>query len=223
MKNILVVAAHPDDEALGCGGTVARLTDKGNNIHLLCLTNGVSARQGTGETEKTQRNEALHEAGNILGFKSVQCLDLPDNKMDSMPLLDIVQQIELVIAKLKPDTIFTHYLHDLNIDHKLTSQAVLTATRPQQGQSVKEILMFEVPSSTEWFYGSAQSHFKPNVFFDVSNYLSQKLAALQSYDEEMRDFPHPRSYEAIEALAKVRGAEVGVMAAESFMLARKVN
>ncbi|PCI00412.1 MAG: GlcNAc-PI de-N-acetylase [Alphaproteobacteria bacterium] len=223
MKTILVIVAHPDDEALGCGGTVARLVSEGKDVHLLCLTNGVSARASADETDASQRSDALRNSSEILGLKTVQCLDLPDNKMDSLPLLDVVQQIESVIADIKPDTIFTHYAHDLNVDHRVTYQAVVTATRPQIGQTVREILMFEVPSSTEWAYGDSQSCFKPNVFFDVSNFMLKKIESLRAYDEEMRDFPHPRSYKAIEAVATVRGAEVGVHAAEGFMLARKLS
>lgn len=222
MKNILVIAAHPDDEALGCGGTISRLVNEGRKVHLLCMTDGVSARENVKVEDGIRRNDALNESSEILGFESVQCFDLPDNKMDSISLLDVAQKIEQVIASIKPDTIFTHYMHDLNLDHEITARAVMTATRPQQGDQVKEIYMFEVPSSTEWFYGCETSNFKPNVFFDISNYFPNKIKSLKAYDEEMRTFPHPRSYEAIEALAKYRGAEVGVKTAEGFMLARKI-
>lgn len=221
MKKVLIVAAHTDDEVLGCGGTIARHIASGNEVHLLFMTDGVSAR-GVQSAAAQLRLESAKKAAQILGTHSSKNLCFPDNQMDAVPLLHIVKEIEQVISELKPDTIYTHHASDLNIDHKITNHALMTACRPQPGLSVKEIYAFEVLSSTDW-QQSDLPPFIPNLYVDIASYLPQKKEALQAYDSEIRPAPHSRSYEHIEILAKHRGYSVGLQAAEAFMQLRRLD
>lgn len=218
MANILVVAAHADDEALGCGATLAKHAAEGDEITLLVMTDGVSSRKDALNSGKCNRHKALKKSCEILGIKSIIQCDFPDNKMDSVDLLSIVQTIEQQTAHLQPEIIYSHSLLDLNIDHRLTAQAVLTAFRPLPNSSVATLLSFEVPSSSEWQF--SEQHFNANWFVDITDFYSKKISALQCYQEEMREFPHPRSYVAIEALTKLRGATIGKEFAEAFQLLR---
>ncbi|MEZ5692075.1 MAG: PIG-L deacetylase family protein [Rickettsiales bacterium] len=225
MKNILVIAAHPDDEILGCGATMAKLAAGGANINIAIMAEGITAR----DIERNQQNRQneienlaniANESAKIVGANSIDLFSFPDNRMDSVDLLDIVKKIEELIEKYKPDTIFTHNATDVNIDHQIINQAVITATRPTPDQCVKTILSFEVASSTEW---KTPYQFPANWFIDVSEFIIKKLDALKLYESEMRPFPHPRSLEAIEALAKWRGATIGVNYAEAFILERHLH
>ena len=216
-KNVLVVAAHSDDEALGCGGTLARHAADGDQVSALFMTDGVGAR-GSDDQAGQERNQACNKAAEILGIKNIHTRDFPDNRMDSIDLLDIVQAVESVVNAEQPDVIYTHHGGDLNIDHQLTYRAVMTACRPQPGFPVREILCFETVSSTEWT--ADPMIFTPSLFVDITNTLDQKISALKAYEAEMRPFPHTRSYEAVEALARSRGTSIGVPAAEAFSVAR---
>jgi N-acetylglucosamine malate deacetylase 1 len=223
MKVILVVAAHPDDEALGCGGTMARLAAEGAEVHVLFLTNGVDARGEGAPGAVEERRRMGDRAAEALGVLPPTYLDFPDNRMDGTDLLDIVVAVERHAAPIRPDTVFTHFAGDLNVDHRICAQAVLTAFRPMPGGPVRTIYGFEVASSTEWAFGAAGLDFAPNAFFDISDHLPNKLAALEIYSEEMRAFPHARSVAALEALARWRGATVGCAAAEAFYLMRSIR
>lgn len=225
MKSILILAAHPDDEALGCGGTIAKLAKQGAAIHVAFLSDGVSSRtRGAGlqQTELTTRRAAAQKACDILGARTVFYGEFPDNRMDSVALLDIIKPIEALVAKYQPDTVLTHHAGDVNIDHRRIHEAVVTACRPQCGHPVKTMLCFEVPSSTEWQLPGSAPVFAPNWFVDISDTLDRKLAALDSYAAELRAWPHPRSRQGVEYLARWRGASVGVDAAEAFILGRQL-
>lgn len=222
-QQILIVAAHPDDEVLGCGGTIARHTAEGSTVNVIFLADGVTARDRTDSAERQRRQAAAHQAANCLGIHSVQFHDFPDNRLDTIELIKIVQTIEQAIAQHQPDTVLTHHAGDVNIDRQRVHQAVVTACRPQPGHPVRTLLFFEVPSSTEWQPPGSAPAFLPNWFIDISDTLERKLEALSAYREELRDFPHPRSREAIEALARWRGATVGIRAAEGFVLGRRVD
>lgn len=224
--SILILAAHPDDEVLGCGGTIAKLADEGSIVHVAFLADGVFSRVGAQTVQQLElksRRAAAHNACDILGVKSVSFGDFPDNRMDTSPLLDIIQAVETLIAKHQPETVFTHHAGDVNIDHRRLHEAVVTACRPQNGHSVKTLLCFEVPSSTEWQLPGSAPAFTPNWFVDISVTLVRKLAALEAYAEEMRAWPHPRSRQGVDHLAHWRGATVGVDAAEAFILGRQLS
>jgi LmbE family N-acetylglucosaminyl deacetylase len=220
---ILIVAAHPDDEVLGAGGTIALHTEKGDEVQVVFMADGVSSRQGEqSDDEVKQRNKAAFSACELLACKPPIFLGLPDNKMDTLALLDVVQPLEAIINKLKPSTIYTHHYGDLNLDHRITHQAVLTACRPQGQFSVKTILCFEVLSSTEWQTPSSGQSFEPNWFIDISTVIDKKNKALTCYSKEMRDPPHTRSIENTQHLSALRGAQVHCKHAEAFMLCRKI-
>lgn len=224
-QSILILAAHPDDEVLGCGGTIAKLADEGAAIHVAFLADGVFSRAGEAgsqQAELSARRAAAQKACDILGVKSVFFGEFPDNRMDTIALLDIIQPIEALITRYRPDTIFTHHAGDVNIDHRRIHEAVVTACRPQCGHPVKTLLCFEVPSSTEWQPPGSASAFTPNWFVDISDTLNRKLAALDAYTAELRAWPHPRSRQGVEHLAHWRGATVGVDAAEAFILGRQI-
>lgn len=221
-ESIMVIAAHADDEALGCGGTLARLTAEGAQIHVVFMADGVFSRKSSTKNQQKKRKTAAEAAQKILGFKNSHFLDLPDNQMDQVPMLLIVQSLEALIKKYQPKTIFTHFHGDLNVDHRITQQAVMTACRPLPGCPVKKIYGFEVPSSTEWAT-PGEAPFCPTFFVDISSFLQTKLRALQAYSMEMRGKPHARSVHHVEALARHRGNSVGVEAAEAFVVYRHIE
>ena len=223
----LVVAAHPDDEILGCGGTLARWSDEGHEIHILLMSEGVTSRDDNRDVIKRKKElesikKASVKASKKIGAASIEFLDFPDNRMDTIDLLDVVKSIEKKINKLKPSTVLTHHFGDLNIDHSIIHKAVITACRPEKICPVKKILSFEVNSSTEWNSDGNQD-FKPNFFVDISNFIDCKLAAFKFYESEIKEGPHPRSIEGIKTLAKFRGQTVGFEFAESFILIREIN
>lgn len=216
-KTVLVVAAHPDDEVLGCGGTIAAHRLKGDQVHVAILAQGLASRGEVDEAERARLHQAARDAQTILGAASLSLFDFPDNRLDSIDLLDLVKVVEGLLARHRPSIVYTHFADDLNIDHRRTYQAVMTACRPLEGSSVESLLCFEVPSSTEW----SNCPFTPNWYVDISGTLEKKVRALEAYAGEMRPFPHPRSIEGTKHLAAWRGATAGFMAAEAFVLARK--
>lgn len=214
--DILVVAAHPDDEVLGCGGTIARHSSAGDRVNILIVAEGATSRDdGTTENVTALGLDALN-AAKVLGAQPPRLLGLPDNRLDSIDRLTIIKHVESYIDEVQPNTIYTHHGGDLNIDHRLVHEAVITACRPMPGSCVRRIFSFESPSSTEWASTAIGPTFKPVHFVDISPVQNLKNKALRSYESEIRAFPHVRSIEAIEATAKVRGAQVGYDAAEAF-------
>ena len=223
MKRILIVAAHPDDEVLGCFGTAASLIQKGCEVFTLILSGGKTSRGPVEGSEIELLRAEMNAANALIGVRDALQAGFPDNEFDSVPLLEIVKYVEGVKNELAPDTIFTHHAGDMNIDHQITHRAVLTATRPMAGECVKTVYAMEVPSSTEWNSYSPQSAFVPNVFFDVSSTIDMKVAAMAEYKSELREYPHPRSLRHLRELAKVNGTKVGLEYAESFALVRNVH
>jgi LmbE family N-acetylglucosaminyl deacetylase len=225
--NVLVVAAHPDDEVLGCGATMAQLSAAGHAVDVVILGEGVTARYK--DREKADRAEvralkgASRRAAEVLGVRQVAHHDLPDNRFDSLALLDIVKIVEDEVARVRPEVVFTHHAGDLNVDHALTFRAVLTATRPLPGSLVRALYAFEVASSSEWSFGRLGAGFRPNVFVDVAATLEDKVKALACYDTETRAFPHPRSAESVRASASRWGTVSGRTAAEAFELIRETR
>jgi LmbE family N-acetylglucosaminyl deacetylase len=218
-KTVLVVAAHTDDEALGCGGTIARHVAEGDTVCAVFLADGVTSRPEASSTELKQRNAAADQAHRILGITKTYMLGFSDNRMDSLPLLDIVQKLEVVLREIRPQVVYTHHYGDLNIDHRITHQATITACRPVPDSSVREIYTFEVLSATEWNTPEV-APFVPSVFVDISDYLEIKMKALEAYELEMREEPHSRSMANVRRLAELRGSTVGFSAGEGLSLIR---
>ena len=221
-KSILIIASHPDDEVLGCGGAILRHIDKGDKVSLLFMTDGVSSRLKTSRKNIRSRIKALKRSSSILGVQSYHHFNFPDNSMDKHPLLNIVKKIETIIKKIQPSVIYTHHHGDLNIDHKITHNAVMTACRPLPDSTVHEIYGFEVLSSTEWAT-QHKSVFIPNLYIDITKYMNKKIKALEAYNEELRKPPHSRSIEHVKILAKHRGYSMGVEMAEAFEVYRIIN
>jgi LmbE family N-acetylglucosaminyl deacetylase len=219
--NVLVIAAHPDDEVLGCGGAIARYAAEGAFVSILILANGLSSRPDYDPERDAPLMKLHHEraerAGILLGAKEVVLAGFPDQKMDTVALLDVTQRIEREIARVQPEVIFTHHGGDLNIDHVITFRATLTAARPTSGRPVKRVYSYEVGSSTEWSFQNFAPAFHPTMFIDISGHLDTKIEAMQIYESELRDFPHPRSPDTLRAQAAFRGACSGLAAAEAFL------
>lgn len=226
MKTILVVAAHPDDEVLGCGGTIARFHESAA-IHILILGEGCTSRYDSrseaSKVEIERIGKAARSAAKVLGAQSITLKSFPDNRFDEPPFLSIVKCVEKVLGEIRPDVVYTHHPSDLNIDHKITFQAVLTASRPLPNSSVRELYTFETPSATEWSFYQNQPIFKPNVFVDVSQSIESKLKAMEVYDTETRPFPHPRSLEALKVICRRWGTVVSREYVEAFELVRWVR
>lgn len=224
MKNVLVVAAHPDDELLGVGGTVRRLADEGKIVRAVIMAEGLTSRKAarleTDRRELLELQEDAKKAAKEVGYESIDFCGLPDNRLDTEGLLDIIKIVTKYIEKYDPDTIFTHHRGDLNIDHRRTCEAVLTSCRPVGKYNVQRIYAFETPSSSEWNYNYPDP-FCPNVYYDVSNTLEAKIRGMACYRTESTVYPHPRSPEALRALAQYRGSNVGFQLAEAFMLLRE--
>ena len=221
-KRVLIVAAHPDDEILGCGGTAARHIAQGDSVGALIVAEGATSRAGGDSAATAHLRDAAEAAAKELGAEPPRFLGLPDNRLDTMALLEIVQMVEAILAETRPEVIYTHHSEDLNIDHRLVHQAVLTAARPLPGSFVDAIYGFETPSSTEWAVSGGASGFHPTRFVDVGDCMSAKHAALRAYGVEMREFPHPRSHDGIDALAQVRGMSAGLDRAEAFTVVREI-
>jgi len=218
MNNVLVVAAHPDDEVLGCGATIARHVYNGDQVRVVFLADGFSSR----ESDK-DRDDSAEKASKVLGCQQPVFLRFPDNRLDSVSLLEIVQKIEEVIYSYNPSIVYTHHFGDLNVDHKIAHKAVITACRPQPSLCVKEVYSFETLSATHWNSPSMGSAFNPNYFISVGEFIDKKIEALRCYDKEIRDYPHARSYEAVESLLQLRGSTVGLNKAEAFFVERLIK
>lgn len=226
MKNVLVIAAHPDDEILGQAGTIRRLADGGVCCRAVIVAEGLTSRADKrSDVDFSELKELQADArasADKVGYQSIEFCKLPDNRLDGLELLDVIKVVSEYIEKYKPDTIFTHHHGDLNIDHRVVCEAVLTACRPVKEYTVKSIYAFETPSSTEWNY-TYEDSFRPNVYFNVSETINAKIEGMACYRSESAVSPHPRSPEALIALAGYRGSNVGVKYAEAFMLLREIK
>lgn len=218
-ERVLVIAAHPDDEALGCGGTMARHALAGHSVDVVFMADGVFSRAAA---DLDVRRDSARKACAILGANAPTFFEFPDQKLDTVGLLEIVQAVEPIIARLRPTVIYTHHGGDLNLDHRIVHQAVMTALRPMPAGIYRAIYAFEVASSTEWTSSAIGEGFRPNHFVDIDATIDRKLDALHAYAQEMRDYPHARSYDALRALAVVRGAGVGLPSAEAFVTLRSI-
>ena len=229
-KRIMVVAAHPDDELLGLGATMHKLI-KGQRarVHVIILGEGITSRSDTHDAEKwkdelEEHHCNIHTAGRHIGYESIHTYNFADNRFDSHDLLDIVKVVEKEKEAFRPDIIFTHNAGDLNVDHRLTFQAVMTATRPMAEEPVQTIICFETPSATEWQYARHPEQFHPNLYIAVSEAdLQAKIDALAEYKFEIREYPHPRSAKALRVLAEYRAYSSGNKMAEAFEIVRLID
>lgn len=229
-KRIMVVVAHPDDELLGLGATMHRLIHEGDcTVHVVILGEGITSRSDERDAaawaeELRVHRENIHAARQQIGYQSVSIHDFPDNRFDTVALLDLVKTVEREKAAFRPSVIFTHHGGDVNIDHQRTFEAVITACRPMADEGVQTIITFETPSGTEWRAPTDPRHFLPNLFFAVSGGdVDAKIAGMESYRYERRPYPHPRSPEALRIQAQRWGVSVGKEYAEAFVLVRSIN
>ena len=220
---VLVLAAHPDDESLGVGGTIARHSADGDEVCVFIVTDGVTAHHD----RTAGQEEAARRACTILGVHDLRFGRLRDQRLDEGPLLDVIRIIEDQIADFEPSVVYTHHRGDSNQDHRTIFEATIVATRPKPAGFVRRVLCYEIPSSTEWGAPFAERAFQPSVFWDISTTLTVKLRAFQEYASthrsEVMTFPHPRSVDGVRAMAQYRGASIGVAAAEAFMLVREIR
>jgi len=220
--NVLVLAAHPDDEILGCGGVMALHALKGDSVKVIFLADGEGSRDANVSANKikTRQHQAL-KAMSLLNISDIHFLELPDNRLDGLMLLDVIQKVEVLLANYATDILYTHHDGDLNVDHRIAYQTALTIFRPTPGASLKKFYSFEVLSSTAWGCNIG-THFIPNTFVDISSVIEAKLSAMKYYTDELKVHPHARSVESIEILAKYRGSSVGIDVAEAFICHRSI-
>jgi len=227
MKKVLVSIAHPDDETIGCGGTISNHIAKGDKVFCISMTNGVGARFTSGKNLKLieERKKAAQNASKKLGFKWLKdcCGNFPDNGLDTVKLLEIIKLIEKAKKKVNPNIVYTHNYTDLNIDHKIVCEATLTAFRPQPKENWEKIFAIEIPSATDYGNYKTQENFNPNYFVNIKSKWKKKLSALKCYKKEMRNYPHSRSYKGLELLAKLRGTQVGLNMVEAFKLIKSIS
>lgn len=226
MKRVLIIAAHPDDEVLGMGGTIAKLVKEGNVVDVLIVTDGSSSQyrdsDHLAEIIEAKKKETRNCA-DVLGIRDIYYGELPDMKLDTTPHIRINRVIEDVIDKVQPDSVFTHFWGDVNCDHQNVYKSTLVAVRPMLGQVVRELYCYRVPSSTEWTPNKADTMFMSNYFVDIQEFTEQKYNAFACYSTELRDYPHPRSVQYLRENDKVVGLRVGMFAAEEFVLLRKLD
>ncbi len=225
-KRVLVSIAHPDDEVLGCGGTIAKHIDQGDEVFCIAMTDGVGARILKKNTRAiNDRKKAALNASKKLGFKWLYdcCENFPDNGLDSIKLLDIIRVIEKAKKKVNPHIVYTHDFNDLNIDHKLVSDATMTAFRPHEGEICESIFAIEIPSASDYGAYKNSLNFIPNHYVDISKTWTKKFNALKCYGDEMKKYPNSRSVKGLEILAKYRGTQVGMHKAEAFKVLRQLS
>lgn len=223
----MIVAAHPDDELLGLGASMHKwIREENVTTHVVILGEGITSRSDVRNVDEwkdvlEKHHQNMYSAAKIIGYHSVKSYNFSDNRFDSHALLDIVKVVEHEKENFQPDIILTHHGGDLNIDHQLTFQAVMTATRPMQEECVKAVITFETSSATEWQATCDPRTFTPNLFMEISEEdLQAKIDAMAAYQYETREFPHPRSAEALRIMAQYRGYTVGKKLAEAFQIIR---
>jgi len=214
---VFVIAPHPDDEVLGCGGTIIKHTEKGDQVFLCIVTKGYTPDWSVEFLKK--RPEEIKKANRILDIKKTFFLNYPTVKLDTFPRKKLIEEFCEVIGEVEPDIVYVPHRGDLNKDHRLVFESSLVALRPFNCK-VKRILSYETLSETEW--GRFIEPFIPNVYVDISKVFEKKIEAMRAYESELREYPHPRSLEVIEYLARKRGSEVGVRFAEAFCLIREL-
>jgi len=219
--NVLIVGAHPDDELLGVGGTALVHSTRGDHVQAAIICEGVSVRYG--QQRDAEVAEEAERAAKVLGLAKPVLVGLPEQRLDTLPLIDVIQKVETLVERYRPEVVYTHFAGDMNRDHRVVSEAVLVATRPCAAPFVKEVLMFETPSSTEWGSAYLLPSFQPAMFVDITPHLEAKIAAFRCYSREVCENPHPRSPEALRARAGYWGSTICRPAAEAFVVARAIR
>lgn len=218
----LVIGAHPDDEVLGSGGTIAKLAASGEGVHVLIVTDGSSTQYPGDQVKRAQKKEELEACCRTLGVSEVVHGELPDMQLDTVPHTKLNDFIGDHVATFRPDTIYTHY-PDVNRDHVRIFESTLVVARPRPGAFVRKLLAYPTPSATEWDVPIQKRPFVATTYVDIETYLETKIEALACYETESRPYPHPRSAEALRAIAAGIGVKVGLKAAEEFMLLRDIS
>lgn len=219
-QNVLVVAPHPDDEVLGCGGVMARHAAAGDEVHVAVVTRG-HPDVFSPESVDRVRSEAK-EAHSILGVRSVRYLEFPAPRLDTIPRHQVADAIAGMIRELSPEIMYVPHHGDMHFEHGLTYEACLVAARPGRQSIVRRILAYETPSETDWSPPLSGTAFQPTVYVDIAAHLDTKLRAMTCFKSQVQPSPHPRSINNLEAVARCRGAAAGLHAAEAFMLVREV-
>ncbi len=220
MSTVVVVAAHPDDEILGAGATLAQHVDRGDDVHAIVLSEGASSRYS--DNGAIDLAVAANRSAEVIGFASMRLMNLPDQRLDGMALIDVIQLLEPILVELRPETVYTHSTVDVNADHGVVSRAVWTACRPYAAPWLRALYAFETPSSTEWLEPH-QTAFHPQRYVDVEPTLQRKLDAMACYTTELREYPHPRSLRALRERASYWGSHVGLLSAEPFTVLRTID
>ncbi|MEG0075285.1 MAG: PIG-L deacetylase family protein [Eubacterium sp.] len=220
---ILIIAAHPDDEVYGMGGTIAKLNRAGNEIYVLIVTEGCSTQYVGNKDIILKKQKEAQIAGEILGIKAVMFSNLPDMKLDTVSHVAVNQVIEDAIRKIKPAIVYTHHRGDVNKDHRIVYESTMVAVRPIYTQCVKKILCYAVPSSSEWNADLVETTFHPTVFEEIDPFYGLKQRAIESYGTEIRAFPHPRSLKYVDIFDRAMGLKVGLKRSEGFQLIREIS
>jgi LmbE family N-acetylglucosaminyl deacetylase len=218
---VVVIAAHPDDELLGAGGTLARHVLAGDEVHAIVVADGAGSRYPA-ELVSTLEKQA-RRAAEVIGFTSLRFLSLPDQRLDTVPLIELTQRLEGMLDEIRPGTVYTHFPEDVNADHGAVARSAWTACRPYARPEVRKFAVFETPSSTEWAWPMPGTDFRPSLYVDVTDTLEVKVAAMECYETELRDYPHPRSSRALRERAACWGSHIGRPAAEPFVVLREVG
>tara|TARA_B100001057_G_C22601089_1_gene852815 strand:+ start:159 stop:848 length:690 start_codon:yes stop_codon:yes gene_type:complete len=222
-KRVLVIVAHSDDESFGCGGLIKKLSLKKNIVKVISFTNGISSRKNQKINEIKERKKSAINASKVLGFKWLAQYDYPDNELDKVSLLKIIQIIEGYKKKFKPHIVITHNFSDLNIDHRKIAEGTLTAFRPEPNEILEKFLTFEIPSATDFRVLKSKKNFLPNYFVNIENVFKYKLDAIKCYKKEIKKYPHSRSIGGVKNLNKVRGNQAGLKYAEAFEIIRQID
>lgn len=223
MAKILIIAPHPDDEVLGCGGTMRKHTENGNEVFLCIVTKPYTPDWTEAYIENKKKE--IKASNDILGIKKTFFLDLPTVKLDTVPQKQLNDAVSSCVQEVNPEVVYIPFFGDINKDHQLVSQASIVAVRPKPGLTIRKVFLYEVLSETEWAKPAQKIEevFIPNQYEDISGFLDDKLKAMSAYQSELKEYPHPRSLKGIEVLAQKRGTECGKKAAEAFMILREVN
>jgi LmbE family N-acetylglucosaminyl deacetylase len=217
MNKIIVIAPHPDDETLGCGGTLLKHKYQGDEINWVILTN-ISQVEGWSQEKVHNRQLEIDNVAKTYGFNSVEKLDFPTTQLDTIPMSNLIGKISKFISKIEPHTIYLNFHNDVHTDHQMAFQAVMSCTKNFRYPFIRRILMYETLSETEFAPTLTGREFKPNVFVDITDFLDKKIEIMKIFESEVMEPPYPRSLSVLEAFAKYRGSRIGVEYAESFML-----